>query len=321
MRKQEVIAESFVLSETILNELISEMGDCFSADHESTQFDCIIKTIKGKNTDVEAIKIESPWLNSIKYIYNKLNRRDEPITEITMIFKNHINGNYNHCEIDFSHCNIECIVTSEDDRWSRDILGKMKTHLRRASKRSSLYTNISEFAAYRRLIHIFMMLYILMIGVLISMSFSKYMTRSDHPSVYNMWLSVDDVNQIEDEFRKIKNSAPRDEISILNSQELLLSIYHKQILNMSAFRNSGGVIRIIGMNEWSFWTIMLPWLALMSAVYYLLSHCYPGAVFDWGDHKEVYDEIEKRRSQVWWGIIIAMLVGLLVNVATIGLPH
>ncbi len=65
--------------------------------------------------------------------------------------------------------------------------------------------------------------------------------------------------------------------------------------------------------------IFLPALILLGLVWYLLSRCYPKAVFAWGDMEAVHEALVSKRRNIWTGVILAFFVSIVASIFVLGL--
>jgi hypothetical protein len=67
-----------------------------------------------------------------------------------------------------------------------------------------------------------------------------------------------------------------------------------------------------------FYVVLIPLVFIIIAFFYLILRCYPVTVFNWGDVNEWYENICRKRKTVWEVIMVAVIGGLLVNIAASG---
>jgi hypothetical protein len=101
--------------------------------------------------------------------------------------------------------------------------------------------------------------------------------------------------------------------SALSSDEIA-RIWTYQIRNVLASQASNAPLW-----NWRLMLVLLPVLIISASLIYLITTCYPMAVFDWGDAKEWYEQLFNRRQQVWYVVIFGLLIGLVVNMGVFGL--
>ncbi|WP_089679881.1 hypothetical protein [Catalinimonas alkaloidigena] len=65
--------------------------------------------------------------------------------------------------------------------------------------------------------------------------------------------------------------------------------------------------------DWRTYMIIIPIIAILGILWYLLTQCYPVAVFDWGDMAEEYRKIVERRKLLWNIVIGSIVIGILTN--------
>ena len=59
-----------------------------------------------------------------------------------------------------------------------------------------------------------------------------------------------------------------------------------------------------------------PFVLVGALAIFALTTCYPGSVFLWGDYADHYKALVDRRSKIWNVVVIALLVGLLINLSS-----
>lgn len=65
--------------------------------------------------------------------------------------------------------------------------------------------------------------------------------------------------------------------------------------------------------------LTLPMLVVLGCTFYALKYCYPQGVFLWGDYEEYYNRLVSRRSTIWNIVISTVILGIITNLAVIGL--
>jgi hypothetical protein len=121
-----------------------------------------------------------------------------------------------------------------------------------------------------------------------------------------MWLTSADLK----EFQTSLGSK-----SILTAEDLS-KIWTRQIRNVVA---EGGSSSLRNLWNWQLLLVLLPLAIILGSFVYLLAKCYPPAVFVWGDAKDWYATLLQRRQQVWYVIILGLVIGLVANMGVFGL--
>lgn len=67
------------------------------------------------------------------------------------------------------------------------------------------------------------------------------------------------------------------------------------------------------------WCFIIPAVVIFGAFIYLGAACYPVFIFAWGDWENEQVRIEKKRNGIWIGVVLAFVVGLLVNMFSFSL--
>lgn len=61
---------------------------------------------------------------------------------------------------------------------------------------------------------------------------------------------------------------------------------------------------------------LLPFFLSFILLWYLLRHCYPPAVFAWGDTGRQFQRTLERRKNIWSIVLIAIALGFMVNISS-----
>lgn len=121
-----------------------------------------------------------------------------------------------------------------------------------------------------------------------------------------MWLRTADVDRIE-QILKQNRTITDEEMREISTMQL------RNVLNMGTNSQPSG------------WTIRrkvflgVPLLMVLACAVYLVTKCYPRAVFLWGDEVERYTKMLQTRRIVWNIIIGVIVVGVLSNFLFAGL--
>lgn len=59
-----------------------------------------------------------------------------------------------------------------------------------------------------------------------------------------------------------------------------------------------------------------PFVIVVLLVGYCLTRCYPGSVFLWGDYAEYHARVLARRAMIWNVVLVALVVGLVINLSS-----
>ncbi|WP_157907317.1 hypothetical protein [Sorangium cellulosum] len=121
-----------------------------------------------------------------------------------------------------------------------------------------------------------------------------------------MWLNSNDIKEVTDSLNRPG----------VEPTSVLLDIHKRQISNIMVAAETKQPQPTI--DKQTIFAI-IPAALIVACLAYLFIASYPRAVFYWGDAIEWYDSIVARRKFIWTGIVIAFVVGVLVNLATTGL--
>jgi len=61
---------------------------------------------------------------------------------------------------------------------------------------------------------------------------------------------------------------------------------------------------------------LLPVLVSLGLLWYLFRHCYPPAVFAWGDSGKQFQRLIERRKNIWSILVTVIILGFLVNLSS-----
>jgi len=130
-----------------------------------------------------------------------------------------------------------------------------------------------------------------------------------------MWLSEEDIHQL----------AKALETNKTLTEEQVREIVTMQLRNvLSDFGEpTSNQIRPSPTSKRSVWQEALllfgPLVAVIAAALYLLVHCYPNALFLWGDAIGRYENLKQTRNILWPVIVGTTVVDLLINAFSAGL--
>jgi hypothetical protein len=190
-------------------------------------------------------------------------------------------------------------VEGPDHVWVRETLAAAEEQVERTFQTSFMHS-ISPRAFPR-----WLTLAGLIVGTLIGLALTA-LSLASRPSpsqrlAYTMWLTEQDLKELEP-LVQTDTSLPRDK-----ADEILSRQVHNLIKNRTQPALTSGLQR------WRRVLLSMPFVVIWVAFAYLLFACYPPAVFLWGDAEGWYKSVESKRKNIWWGIIIALAVGVVGN--------
>ena len=65
--------------------------------------------------------------------------------------------------------------------------------------------------------------------------------------------------------------------------------------------------------------IGIPILLVLACAVYAMTCCYPMAAFLWGDYKEHYEHLVSLRKNIWWAVVMCIVLGILGNLFVLGI--
>jgi hypothetical protein len=185
-------------------------------------------------------------------------------------------------------------VSSADTKWSSSTLSALEEQMERIIQRDfwTKYFN-SDFRIFVPL------MFFMFLSLFIVEGFQAIQDRYDLSK--RMWLTNDDIEQL--------SSKSNEKIS-------LGEIYQFQIKNLRYYdKNRFDWKSLLG---WKVYAMLIPLVFIIIAFFYLMFRCYPVAIFNWGDMNEWYENISLKRKTIWQVMMIAVFVGLIVNIAASG---
>lgn len=198
-------------------------------------------------------------------------------------------------ENDEFHSGVPISVKSDDAPWASNLFSELEEQVERAILRDQV-SKYRQSKLFRRLTPLVILL-VISIGFLVTM------------------------------LRSITNLAPNDselasitrlaEVAQSSEQKLdfLVAYSRHQLQKTRSFATSGFPFSFEALNL-HFFIGASPFLLVAGLIIFALTTCYPGSAFLWGDYADHYSTLLKRRSQVWNVVVIALLVGLLINLSS-----
>jgi hypothetical protein len=72
------------------------------------------------------------------------------------------------------------------------------------------------------------------------------------------------------------------------------------------------------LTDYRSYLVVVPLLVAIVSVVVALGWFYPSHVFVWGDYEEHYNKLIERRRLIWYGVIVALIIGVLGNFFVLG---
>ncbi|MGD9850436.1 MAG: hypothetical protein AB7T38_04130 [Nitrospirales bacterium] len=187
-------------------------------------------------------------------------------------------------------------VRSEDAGWSDRVLSEVEEQIER--------TSLQDLPHRVALGWLIALLSIVLFFMVLSAINSK---RSATEAAGGMWLRGSDIARVEQILEEKRTISDEEMREIVTRQ--LRNVFEDQ-------RPAEG--------RFSGWTrqktfVAGPLLVVLICAIYLLSRCYPEAVFLWSDEIERYNKMLQTRRIVWTLIIGGIIIGVLSNVLFTGL--
>ena len=122
-----------------------------------------------------------------------------------------------------------------------------------------------------------------------------------------MWLTQADLNELAQKLQ---------ETPALTSEDVA-GISTRQVQNILSTKNTTRLAN--NLFSWRLLFVVAPILLVGVALTYLVTKCYPPAVFPWGDAEEWYSSLINRRKTIWSLAIGALLIGIIANLFVYGI--
>jgi hypothetical protein len=291
----------FILEETKLTSVLEVIHDCLDSPGVVTKdrFEVFV----GRDRVEEATTLEE--------VLGTPNSRENPIHRLVLTSSAPAPspGHGSHeIEIDFDAEAMETsptpsgpmrkitvVIRSDAPGWARRTLSAVEEQVDR--------TRFDDLGHRGALAVIVLLLMILIAGLLAS----SVRIRSSPEQI--MWLTDADIHQLAKSLEPNKTLTEEQVREIVTMQlRNVVSDFGEptgtQIQSSPTSKSSGlvGALLLVG-----------PLVALIATAIYLLVHCYPTALFLWGDAIGRYEHLKHTRTILWPIIVGAAVVGLLTN--------
>jgi hypothetical protein len=189
-------------------------------------------------------------------------------------------------------------VQGEDSKWATETMSLLEEQVERTLSQSIIH----RIANHRELV--------LAIATVAAFFMSLFMilalTKFDARLSATMWLTPQDLKDLNDKHTTTAN---------VGTDDWLRELSRRQIQNL-VDQHQRSPWRTVA--DWRVLVVLLPIVILFAALIYLI-RLYPPAVFLWGDAEEWYMGLVRKRNTVWTVIIATLLLGLIANIAVLGL--
>jgi hypothetical protein len=189
---------------------------------------------------------------------------------------------------------VRVTVTGEDSKWANETLSAVEEQVERTLQNGFMYQ-------LRRSPGTLLFIVPMLLGVA---SISVAIVLANRDSSQTMWLTSANL-------KALKTTLAHD--PVLSSDDIA-KIWTYQIRNLLASQASNAPLW-----NWRLVFALAPVLIVSASLIYLMFACYPMAVFDWGDARDWYEQLRNRRQNVWYVVIVGVLIGLIVGMAVFGL--
>lgn len=288
MRELErVVSGEFALDASKLQRVVSVMQAAFSGKTHSLTLVATLKNQKRVTTHdlQDLVAIDNTIANPVTGLEIQANCADES-KSCSVVFRP---------ENEIFESGVPIAVQSDDAPWASNLFSELEEQVERTILRDQI-SRYRQSKLFRRLTPLVIVL-VVTIGLLVTM------------------------------LRTINSLAPNDielasitrlaDVAQSTDQKLdFLVAYSKhQLQKTSLFAKSGFPFSSESLTL-HFFIGASPFLVVAGLIIFALATCYPGSVFLWGDYSDHYSTIVKRRSQIWNVVVVALLVGLLINLSS-----
>ena len=281
----------FILEKSKLDRLITVIRECVGSSPD------LWESVEVRHKDGAIVQVESP-----EKVYNLHNSGRKEITEIRLSFS--IDPKEPHDSIREVHAsfsgeygkgNITIIVADDDSRWVSETFSRVEEQIERCLKKDFM----NQLAAHHLTSQLALSFLPLLFIVVTTVFIAEGKDLRGH-----MWLTTADMKEISAEL----------ETSTTLSQEQYLAIVTRQLKNIILQRDPAQYKSV-----WPAVFVVIPILLAIGVFIYLITKCYPSAVFLWGDREEWYNNLEKRRNVLWNTVLGGFIVGIMSGLVLFGL--
>lgn len=254
-----------------------------------------ITLLNGKNINLSDVEGLLALDNTVKNPISRLSiNAEEAIADTTL-----------SCEVEFesSHRrNVSLRVTSGDNKVASQLFAELEEQVERTFIRSPVY----KYFMPDSIIWMFLLSFLAAIGfagVLFALPPSDRMTPPRLPA--------EEIQQLIDKSRQATD---------LNSKvDFLFEAQTKQLASMAAPQKP--ILKLPSLVNVQNFFLLLPLLIILGCVIYLVRHCYPYAVFLWGDYEEHYKTLMGRKKTLWTTVILSLILGVVGRLFISGLSN
>lgn len=187
-------------------------------------------------------------------------------------------------------------VLNSDPRWTAEAFAAIEEQVERSFKKGFMY-NLSAWS-FTPLLAVL----VSTLGALLALI--AYAPQRELAT--SMWLTKADIAELTTQLENKTTDPQGQQLAILQHQLKNIQRSHEEPR-----------IRV----TWPMLLILAPLLVIIAAFRYLLKHCYPTAVFLWGDTNEWYQTILRRRTYVWNAIIASLVIGIFSSLFGLGIDR
>jgi hypothetical protein len=302
----------FILEETKLTRLLEVMHGCLASPDVVTNDH--FEVFLGKNRVEEATNLDE--------VFGTVNSRENPVHRLVLTCSAPAPnpGHRSHeIQVDFDGEAIETsptpsgpirkitvIIRSDAHGWASRTLSAVEEQVDR--------TRFDDLG-HRRVLGLIVLLLLIFIGGLLAASGHFRLSEERPPGERTMWLSEADIHQL----------ARTLETNKTLTEEQVRQIVTMQLRNVTdAFAEPvSDQIPSSPTSNRRAWEeallLFVPLVMVFVMAFYLLVHCYPSALFLWGDAIGRYENLKQTRSILWSAVIGTTFVSVVANAFRAGL--
>lgn len=285
--------KAFVAETSKLTRLMSVIGEKMTAIALPVRQRFEAHLLTGKTFETE----------SLDHIFQLDNSRRNRITRLVVnVTAIEINPKREYfVAVDFdgrSPADVTLTVQSTDARWATETVSLLEEQVERTFQPGLMHklSGLNRFSMFLLPVPVFSAL-----APLIGLSIRRS-ARSE-----TMWLSAEDLSSLQNVIQKNQNLSSEQQAEILT----------RQVRNLIAEQNSSALPAVF--HDWRMLFVAVPILVAAGAFAYLVSRCYPFAVFSWGDADEWYQGLVSRRKTIWSMLIGSLFIGIIANLFVFGI--
>lgn len=283
--------DCFTLEKSKLDRLVSLSREKLAGDSNKIEEKYRVRHIDGTYLHVD----------SLDHLYRLHNSGRKQIEDLSVELSTQSNEKPDETslvELKFSGdrrwIGIDSVVMGSDSKWVSETFALLEEQVERCIKRGFMYIPVpSSILRLALLVSLVVLIPIVLLLLYLP----------ERNLAYHMWLSKTDIQEIAAELKTSPTISADQSLAILN----------RQIANLNSQLQDKPIKA-----SWPIFFVIAPLLIILGAFAYLIRHCYPRAVFIWGDMEEWYQTIQRRKAFIWNTIFASTLLSVVSGLFLMG---